>query len=251
MARIYLIGAGPGDPELLTIKAIRTLECADIVLYDKLVNINILSYAKKEAIKICVGKENGFHSIEQDDINSLMLTYYNLGFKVARLKSGDPFVFGRGAEEALFLRMHNVEFEIIPGITSAIGLPTHACIPVTYRGLSSSFAVITGHRMNGSLEHINWHSIVGIDTLIFLMAVSSRQEIAKRLIGAGRDKSEPVAFIENGFCDDEKIVVTTLESLAYENIEIKSPSVMVIGKVVNIRNKLKAIELALSSKINI
>ena len=248
MGKVYLVGAGPGDPELLTLKAIKALEQSDVVLYDKLVNKDILSYAKKEAIKICVGKERGFHSIEQDNINDLILEYVHLGYDVTRLKSGDPFVFGRGGEEALFLKNNGIEFEVIPGVTSAVGLPTHAYIPITYRGISSSFAVITGHKENGSLKHINWDKIVGVDTLVFLMAVSSRQEIAKHLIDAGRDPNEPVAFVENGFSQNERIIITNLKDLLHNSIEVNTPAVMIVGQVVNIRDKLRSMEVALCKR---
>ena len=181
MGKVYLIGAGPGDVELITLKALKALEISDVVFYDKLVNKGILNYAKKDAELIYVGKENGYHSIEQDEINQMMMHYAKKGFIVSRLKSGDPFVFGRGAEEAIFLKENGIDFEIIPGVSSAIAVPAHAYVPLTHREISSSFAVITGHKINGGLNHIKWDKIVGIDTLVFLMGVSSRQEIAKIL----------------------------------------------------------------------
>lgn len=245
MSKVYLIGAGPGDADLITLKGIKAIENSDVILYDKLVNKDILKYAKAKSLKIFVGKENGYHSIEQDKINEIMLKYVKEGFIVSRLKSGDPFIFGRGAEEALFLKENNINYEIIPGVSSATALAVHAYIPLTYRELSSSFAVITGHKVDDNLNHIKWDKIAGIDTLVFLMAVSSRQEIARRLIENGRSADDPVAFVENGFFDDERIITTSLGDIIKTNIEIKSPAVMIIGEVVGLREKLRQKEILL------
>ncbi len=245
MGKVYLIGAGPGDVELITLKALKAIKISDVIFYDKLVNKDILDYAREGATLVYVGKENGYHSIEQDEINKMMIHYAKRGFIVSRLKSGDPFVFGRGAEEAISLKENSVDFEIIPGVSSAIALPAHAYIPLTHREISSSFAVITGHKVNGGLNHIKWDKIVGIDTLVFLMGVSSRQDIAKNLIRAGRDENEPVAFIEDGFGPSERTIITTLKILATSYVEISSPAVMVVGNVVNLREKLENKEIAL------
>jgi len=245
MSKVYLVGAGPGDIGLITLKALRALQTSDVIFYDRLVNKDILNYTRKDAELIYVGKENGYHSIEQDEINQMILHYAKNGFIVSRLKSGDPFVFGRGAEEAIFLKENGIDFEIIPGVSSAIAVPAHAYIPLTHREVSSSFAVITGHKLNGGLNHIKWDKIVGIDTLVFLMGVSSRQEIAKHLIKAGRDENESVAFIEDGFGPNEKTIITTLKMLAISYVEVSSPAVMVVGDVVNLRQRLESKEIVL------
>jgi len=240
MGKVYLVGAGPGDLELLTLKAYRLIKSADVILYDRLINPEILSIRKERCELVYVGKEDNKHTIEQDKINELLLIYaYNKNV-VVRLKGGDPFVFGRGGEEALFLAKHGIEFEVVPGISSAIAAPTYAGIPVTFRGISSSFAVITGHE-DPQKEHsnIDWISLKGINTLIFLMAVSNRQNIAKKLLDIGRCPDEPVAFIENGTIPCQKTTITTLHELAYNPPNIKSPALMIIGQVVKLREYLK------------
>ncbi len=240
MGKVYLIGVGPGDKELLTLKALKIMKEASVVLYDRLISDEILQEVNPDAYLIYVGKENGFHSMEQDSINKIMVDYAKAGQIVARLKSGDPFVFGRVAEEALFLKEHNIDFEIIPGISSAIAAPSHAFIPVTHRDISSSFAIITGHKVNGGLSHIKWDKIIGIDTLIFLMSASSRKDIAFNLIKAGRNQDESVAFIEDCYGEKERIIVTTLYNVIHKDIEINPPVVMVVGEVVNVRAKLES-----------
>ncbi len=235
--KVYLIGAGPGDPELLTVKAYRILKTADVILYDRLINSQILHLAKPECKLVYVGKEDGKHTKSQEEINNLLLFYAEHYENVVRLKGGDPFVFGRGGEEAIFLKKHKIPFEIIPGITSAVSVPAYAGIPVTHRGLSSSFAVITGHETpEKSKSSINWYSLKDIDTLIFLMCVSNRRFIAKKLIEAGRDPKEPVAFIYKGTTEFQSVIETTLEKILSEDLQIKPPSVMIVGKVVRLRS---------------
>jgi len=145
MAKVYLVGAGPGDPELLTLKALRLIKSADVILYDRLINQEILLFAKPDCELVYVGKEDGKHTIEQEKINELLLRYAHTKEVVVRLKGGDPFIFGRGGEEALFLVEHGIEFEVVPGVSSFYSVPAYAGIPITFRGISSSFAVITGH----------------------------------------------------------------------------------------------------------
>lgn len=197
MGKVYLVGAGPGDIELLTLKAYRLISSADVILYDRLVNPEVLLLTRPDCELVYVGKEDRKHTIGQEKINELLLQYAHTREIVVRLKGGDPFVFGRGGEEALFLAQHGIDFEIVPGISSAIAVPAYAGIPLTFRGISSSFAVITGHedpkKKNSSID---WESLKGINTLVFLMAVSNRQEIARRLIEVGREPDEPTAFVE-------------------------------------------------------
>ncbi|MCS7284101.1 MAG: uroporphyrinogen-III C-methyltransferase [Hydrogenobacter thermophilus] len=239
MGKVYLIGAGPGDPELLTLKALRLIKSADVILYDRLINQEILLFAKPECELVYVGKEDGKHTIEQEKINELLLRYAHTKEVVVRLKGGDPFIFGRGGEEALFLAEHGIEFEIVPGVSSFYSVPAYAGIPITFRGISSSFAVITGHEdPRKEKSSIDWESLKGINTLIVLMGVSRRKEIAKRLIEVGRDPKEPVAFIENGTTEKQKVILTDLYELSTNPPEVSPPAIMVVGHVVRLREKL-------------
>ncbi len=240
MGKVYLVGAGPGDVELLTLKAYKLIKSADAILYDRLINQEILSLAKPDCELVYVGKEDGKHTIPQEKINKLLLRYAYTKDTVVRLKGGDPFVFGRGGEEALFLAQHHVEFEVVPGVSSAIAVPSYAGIPLTFRGISSSFAVITGHEDPGKEKSdIDWRSLKGINTLVFLMAVKNRQEIAKRLIEVGRDPKEPVAFIEKGTTQDQRTVISDLLEVSQSAPEVNPPAIMVVGKVVKLREMLK------------
>ena len=239
MAKVYLVGAGPGDPELLTIKALKLLKSADVILYDRLINPEILLLAKPECELVYVGKENGKHTLEQEKINHLLLYYAHVKDTVVRLKGGDPFIFGRSGEEALFLAQHGIDFEVVPGVSSLYSVPAYAGIPLTFRGISSSFAVITGHEdPKKEKSSIDWESLKGINTLVFLMGVSRRSEIARRPIEIGRDPKEPVAFIENGTTERQRVIITTLYNLYVDPPEVNPPAVMVVGEVVRLREYL-------------
>jgi uroporphyrin-III C-methyltransferase len=242
IGKVYIVGAGPGDPDLLTIKAVKAIKKADVILYDRLINPEILSYAKKNCEMIYVGKADGKHTMEQDKINALLYFYSKKYPNVVRLKGGDPFVFGRGGEEAIYLAERDVPFEIIPGITSSISAPAYSGIPVTHRGVAASFAVITGHEAPNKKKSVDWESLKGIDTLIFLMGVTNRQEIAKKLIEIGRNPEEPVAFIEKGTTEEHKVIESTLKEVAKNPPEVTPPAVFVIGEVVKLRNKIKWFE---------
>ncbi|MEN3028622.1 MAG: uroporphyrinogen-III C-methyltransferase [Aquificaceae bacterium] len=239
MGKVYLVGAGPGDVELLTLRALRLIRSAEVILYDRLVNPEVLLFANPQCELVYVGKEDGKHTLEQERINSLLLEYAQRKSIVVRLKGGDPFVFGRGGEEALFLAQQGIEFEVVPGVSSALAVPAYAGVPLTFRGLSSSFAVVTGHedprKENSSID---WQSLKGINTLVFLMAVSNRREIARKLIEVGRDPQEPLAFIEKGTMPEQKVVITSLEELSYEPPKVNPPAVMVAGKVVELSREL-------------
>ncbi len=245
MGKVYLVGAGPGDIELLTLKAYRLVRSADVILYDRLVNPEVLLLTRPDCELVYVGKEDRKHTIGQEKINELLLQYAHTREIVVRLKGGDPFVFGRGGEEALFLAQHGIDFEIVPGISSAIAVPAYAGIPLTFRGISSSFAVITGHedpkKKNSSID---WESLKGINTLVFLMAVSNRQEIARRLIEVGREPDEPTAFVERGTTSEQRVVITNLGELSENPPEVKPPAVMVVGKVVGLRDFISLKHLA-------
>lgn len=239
--KIYLVGAGPGDPELMTLKAYRLVQTADVIFYDKLVNPKILDLAKKSCDLIYIGKEPGRPCRSQEEINDLLVgAFKNRSGTIVRLKGGDPFVFGRGGEEAETLAHQDIPFEIVPGISSSIAAAAYAGIPVTHRGLACSFAVITGHEAPGKAEsQIHYESLKGIDTLVFMMAVGNRVEIASRLLEIGRPFNEPVAFVENGTTQDQRTVITHLGAVAAGMTEVEAPAVMIVGPVVRLSNQLR------------
>ena len=243
---VYLIGAGPGDAGLLTIKAAEILSQAEVLIYDKLADKKILNFAPENCEKIYVGKSAGQHTLRQEEINKLLVEKSAGKNFVVRLKGGDPFVFGRGGEEGIFLRENNVDFEIIPGVTSAISVPAYAGIPVTHRGIATSFSVITGHEDPTKPEStICWEKIsTAADTLIFLMGVENLPKITAKLIEHGRDAKTPAAVIQNGTKFSQKVLVTTLENAAadVEKNKITPPAIFVVGEVVNLREKLKWFE---------
>ncbi len=236
MGKVYLLGAGPGDPDLLTIKGLRILREADVILYDRLVSPEILALANPAALLIHTGKRHGQQEEIQNEINALMLRHAIPGKIVVRLKGGDPMVFGRGAEEWALLTAHGIEVELVPGVSSAIAVPALAGIPVTCRGVAASFAVITGH--NQKSETPDWVKFRMVDTLVILMGVENRVRIATELIALGRPATEPVAYIERGSTDRERVVTATLAEVARGEVEVESPAVCVVGEVVRLRLKL-------------
>ncbi|MDN5081630.1 uroporphyrinogen-III C-methyltransferase [Aliarcobacter butzleri] len=239
MPKVYLTGAGPGDVELLTLKAVKAIQNADILIYDRLVNPVILELAKKECELIYVGKEDKKHTLPQEDINELIyqasLKYEN----VVRLKGGDPFVFGRGAEEALYLKQRGIKFEIIPGITSAIAVPAYAGIPVTHRGLTTSFRVVTGHENpKKKISQIEWETFLNDETIIFLMGYHNIEIISSKLLSLGKRKDYPCAVISKGTTTEQKVVVGTLEDIVEKSKDLPTPVMIVIGEVVNLREQI-------------
>ena len=243
MKKVYLTGAGPGDIELMTLKAARVIKEADVIIYDKLANPEILEMAKDGTEFIFVGKEFGKHLIPQDEINEIIYQAslkYNL---VVRLKGGDPFVFGRGGEEALYLKERGVKFEIIPGITSSISVPAYAGIPVTHRGITCSFRVVTGHvAPNKKDTQINWDSFIADETIVFLMGIHNIKLISKKLIKIGKPSTTPCAVISKGTTNEQKVIVGTLEDIADKAKEIPTPAIIVVGEVVKLREELKWFE---------
>ena len=239
---VYLVGAGAGDAGLLTLRAAEVLKMADVVVYDRLADEEILKFCA-DAKKIYVGKESGRHTLKQSEINQLLADEARKNKIIVRLKGGDPFVFGRGGEEAIFLRENGLEFEIIPGITSAIAVPAYAGIPVTHRGIATSFAVITGHEDPTKPEStINWEKIsTAVDTLIFLMGVANLPQIVTKLIENGRKSETPAALIRWGTKNTQKTVVTTLKEAP--NAKILPPAIFIVGEVVNLREKLQWFEM--------
>ena len=241
MSKVYLIGAGPGDVDLLTLKAKSLIEKADVVVYDRLADDRILSFASEGSEKIYVGKSPGQHTMKQEEISQLLVDLAERYDKVVRLKGGDPFVFGRGGEEALLLKKNNIPFEIVPGVTSAIAVPAYAGIPVTHRGIATSFAVVTGHEMSEK-STLRWDKLsTGVDTLIFLMGVANLAEITQRLIDNGRAADTPAAVIQNGTKAEQRILITTVENAAddVKRNKITSPAIFIVGEVVTLRDHLK------------
>jgi uroporphyrin-III C-methyltransferase len=239
LPKVYLTGAGPGDVELLTLKAVKAIQNADILIYDRLVNPEILELAKKECELIYVGKEDKKHTLPQEDINELIyqasLKYEN----VVRLKGGDPFVFGRGAEEALYLKQRGIQFEIIPGITSAIAVPAYAGIPVTHRGLTTSFRVVTGHENpKKKISQIEWETFLNDETIIFLMGYHNIEIISSKLLSLGKRKDYPCAVISKGTTTEQKVVIGTLEDIVEKSKDLPTPVMIVIGEVVNLREQI-------------
>lgn len=244
--KVYLIGAGPGDPGLLTLKGKMCIEEADVIVYDHLVNEKLLKYAKEEVEVIYVGKAAGKHIKSQEEINSLLVDKAGHGKIVARLKGGDPFIFGRGGEEALELVNNRIPFEVIPGITAAISVPAYAGIPLTYRDFNSSIAFITGHEYpskDGS--NILWDRIsTCIDTLIFFMGVKNLPNIIKSLRDKGKAPHTPVAVIRWGTTPLQKTVVGRLDNIVekVKKVKMKPPAIIVVGSVVALRDKLNWFE---------
>jgi uroporphyrin-III C-methyltransferase len=234
--KVFLVGAGPGDPELLTVKALRILECAEVVIHDRLVSPAILSLAAR-ALLIDGGKRQGQQDRIQDEINQSMVEHARAGRNVVRLKAGDPMIFARGAEEWEHLLRHGIEAEVVPGVSSALAAPSLAGIPPTCRGVAASFAVIAGHREN--FMRTDWSLYGRVDTLIILMGVDNREYIAESLLRHGRAPSQPVAFVENGSTTAERVVESTLSAVAAGKVDVNPPAVFVIGDVVRLRHRLR------------
>lgn len=244
--KVYLTGAGPGDIDLITVKAKKAIEEADVILYDRLANDRLLDYASADSELYYVGKKAKKHYYTQTEINELLIEKASEGKIVTRLKGGDSFVFGRGGEEALVLEKADIDFEIIPGITSPVAVPEYAGIPVTQRNISSSFAVITGHEASDKKESaVDWSKLAdSVDTLIVLMGVGNLPNITKKLMEAGMDKNTPVALIRWGTRSSQETISGELFNIA-EKVKVadfKPPAVIVIGKVVNLRKKLNWFE---------
>ena len=242
--KVYIMGAGPGDLELLTLKGKRAIEEADCVVYDRLINPRILDFAKKDAEMIYLGKGNTEGGIIQDEINRTIVTKALEGKIVARVKGGDPFVFGRGGEEIQSLFDNGISFEVIPGITSSISVPAYAGIPVTHRGVARSFHVFTGHTMEDGTWH-NFEAIAKLEgTLVFLMGIKTLPIIVSDLVKNGKDPKTPVAIIEKGATADQRVTVGTLENIIEKAKERKivPPAITIIGEVVNLRETFKWFE---------
>jgi uroporphyrin-III C-methyltransferase len=239
---ITLVGAGPGDAELITLKAVKALKTADVVLYDALVNEELLEYAPENAVKVYVGKRSGDHTYSQDMVNKLMVDYaINYGH-VVRLKGGDPFVFGRGFEELEYAALHQIPAQVIPGISSSIAVPELQHIPVTHRGLSESFWVVTGTTASGEISNDLYEAARSKATVVVLMGIHKLTEIADIFIKEGKSNL-PAAVIQSGSTADEKIAVGTVDNivdLVKEN-NITSPALLIFGEVVALHPQFKSI----------
>lgn len=231
---VYLVGAGPGDPELITVKGLRLLRVADVVAYDRLIHPALLEKARPSAELIYVGKAAGCRAHRQEDINQTLIDHARLGRVVVRLKGGDPFVFGRGSEECLALAAAGVPYEVVPGITSPIAVPAYAGIPVTHRGVSSSFTVVTGHTC-ASGEEPDWTALSKAGTLIVLMGLKRLPQIAAALLESGRSPGTPAAVVEAGTTDGQRTVTGTLADIASLAQHLEPPATIIVGEVVSLR----------------
>lgn len=241
--KVYLVGAGPGDPGLITVKGLKLLQQADVVIYDRLVDENILNESCSEAEKIYVGKASSHHTLEQGMINQLLIQKAREGKVVVRLKGGDPFVLGRGGEEAKALAENAIPFEVAPGVSSAVAVPAYAGIPVTHRGTASSFTVVTGHKASESGEpFIAWDKLsAGADTLVILMGMGNLSTVVEQLIKHHKPPSTPVAVITEGTTTRQRCVIGTLQDIVekVKSENLRPPSVVVVGDVVHLRKYLR------------
>jgi len=241
--KVWLIGAGPGDPGLITVAGVAALAEAEVVVYDRLVSAQLLALAPSSAERIFVGKEAGTHALRQEEINALLVEKARQGRRVVRLKGGDPYVFGRGGEEAEALAAAAIPFEVVPGVTSAVAVPAYAGIPVTHRGLASSFAVITGHEDPTKGETaVDWSKLAtGVDTLVFLMGAATLPQIVEKLVEHGRPAATPVAVIRWGTTPAQEVVTGTLADIVRRVKEagLEPPAVTVVGEVVRLRETLR------------
>jgi len=240
---VYLVGAGPGDPELITVRSLNAVHQATVIIYDRLVHPSLVAEAPPQAQRIYVGKESGIHYVPQGQINQLLVNYATQGERVVRLKGGDPFVFGRGGEEAEALAAARLPFEIIPGVSSAVAVPAYAGIPLTHRKVASSFAVVTGHEEGGK-EHtaIDWRRLAtAVDTLVILMGTKGLVRIAAQLIQHGRAPETPVALIRWGTTNEQVTFVGTLANITdtAAAVALEPPIVTVVGDVVRLAERLQ------------
>jgi uroporphyrinogen III methyltransferase/synthase len=238
--KVILVGAGPGDPGLLTVRAVERIRAADVLVYDRLIHEGALALAKPSAEKIYMGKEPGHHA-SQDEIHALLVERAQQGKTVVRLKGGDPFLFGRGGEEVEYLAEHGIPFEVVPGVSSCLSAPLSAGIAVTHRESSSSVVIVTGHSADGHGDRVDWEAVARISTSVFLMGVHNIETIARKLVAAGRSPATPAAMIQMAYWEGERVVTGTLESIAAEvrRANIKPPATLVVGEVVRLRERLQ------------
>lgn len=243
--KVYLVGAGPGDEKLITVKGLECIQQSDCIVYDRLINPKLLDYAPNEAERIFCGKLPGKHMLIQEEIHEILVQKALEGKIVTRLKGGDPAVFGRVGEEASVLNQAGIPFEIVPGVTASIAAAEYAGIPVTHREFASSVALVTGHgRKEKGTDQLNWQALSGIDTIAFYMGVGNLQNICNNLIQHGKSPETPVAIIENGTTMNQRTITGTLSSIYVQAVEahIKNPAMIIIGEVVRLRQQAKWFE---------
>ncbi|MBE9568276.1 MAG: uroporphyrinogen-III C-methyltransferase [Proteobacteria bacterium] len=248
---VSLVGAGPGDAELMTVKAVRLLQQADVVVYDRLVSDDILDLIPTGVSRISVGKEVGKHCVPQEQINEIVINLAKAGRRIVRLKGGDPYMFGRGGEEVLALREHHIDFEVVPGITAASGCSSYSGIPLTHRGMSRRVQFITGHFNDNEPLNLNWKSIADPDsTLVIYMGLSNLPLVIHSLIDAGLPATTPAAAVRNGTTESQQRVLTTLEQLndAIHQQRMKAPVIIIIGEVVSLADELDWFQESLEIK---
>ncbi|HXK27074.1 MAG TPA: uroporphyrinogen-III C-methyltransferase [Candidatus Binatia bacterium] len=242
LGKVFLVGAGPGDPGLLTLKGKRCLEAADVIFYDQLVDGELLEFAHAEAELIYVGKKAGAHCTDQREIESLLIRKAREGRIVVRLKGGDPFIFGRGGEEAEALSAAGIPYEIVPGVSSAIAAPAYAGIPVTHRSCASSVAIVTGHKASSGGSEVKWRELArSVDTIVILMGLQNLRQIMRQLLKGDCEPGRPVAVIQSGTRPSQRTLVATVATIAdlVEGAGFKSPTLIVVGKVVDFRRCLQ------------
>lgn len=242
MSKVYLVGAGPGDPDLITVKGLKSIQQADVILYDRLVNEQLLEFASEHTKLVYCGKRPGKHALTQERINHLLSLFAMEGKVVTRLKGGDPFIFGRGGEEAATLRENGITYEIIPGITSGSAAPAYAGIPLTHRDFSSSVTFISGTTKSGVDDSYWQHLAKGTDTLCVYMGVKNLPSICENLIRYGRNKHTPVALIHCGTTDEQQTVTGTLVNITEKSAQVKNPAMIIIGEVVRLRDQIQWFE---------
>lgn len=240
--KVFIVGAGPGDPKLITLKAVEAIKSGDVVLYDRLVSKKIIAMIPKRAHKVYVGRDVGDDYKHQDTTNDLMVKYAKSKKNVVRLKGGDPFIFGRGGEEAEYLRERNVKYEIIPGITSGIGSAEYSGIPLTHRDYASSVVFVTGHEdAKKTKGTVKWKKLArSVDTIVIMMGLSRLEMISKNLISGGLDKNTPVAVIQDGTTPEHRVIKGNLLNIAkkVKASKVRPPSIIIIGKVVSLSEKI-------------
>jgi uroporphyrin-III C-methyltransferase len=240
--KVYLVGAGPGDPKLLTVKAVEVIKTADVLIYDRLgVSEEVLNMAPAEAERFFVGKRTGFHEIPQEQITNLIIQKAKMGGVVVRLKGGDPFIFGRGGEEVEALAANGISFEVVPGISSSVAAPMYAGIPLTHRDYAASVAIVTGHRAGDAEKPVDWVKIANaVDTMVILMGVESLEGIVDKMLTGKVSPDKPVAMVESGTLPQQRTIIATLGTIIDESRKnnFKPPAIILIGEVAELGRKL-------------
>lgn len=246
---VYLVGAGPGDPDLLTFRALRLMQQADVVLYDRLVTSEILDLVRREAERIYVGKKRAYHTLRQEEINQELVRLAKQGKRVLRLKGGDPFIFGRGGEEIETLAEEGIQFQIVPGITAASGCASYAGIPLTHRDYAQSVVFVTGHLKDGSMD-LNWANLVQPQqTVVIYMGLAGLDILCRELINHGMPTDRSIALIQQGTTPHQRVIIGTLETLPgiVAATEVHAPTLLIVGEVVRLRDKLAWFETTKSA----